>query len=454
MKIDRFWAKGYRSLVDVELKDLGPFNVFYGPNGSGKSNVLDAIRTLHRLVAFILAPRQGFAGHTWVPGCGYDRDRASALGPIALREGLVRGSDPTTFLSEVSMQLGAEWSIGTTHGFAEALRITRFRLAVYFTSELLQLGSSLGFSSFEVDRGDGWEPVRFKEGDDSSNEPTLLGRTIGMLVRHFAYDVVDAIRSVAQAATGAAQSGTEDPIRASLERGEVKEALFLAYTSPDHERRQRLHQLREMLKGPPLNRPPFEPVQDPVTRRVDVREPHPRGGDISLDMAGLGVAQVYAILGRLMLSGARAVAIEEPEAHLYERGAGLHLRELLLRAVREGYIDQLFIATHSSLFDLDDTGYFDVRLENHETKIEKRSLDEIDRHLYEPGPTLHAFEELLRISDPKRVMARRPDGTAVTTEEMLALLRAADPVALAYLEDLHRAAIDVVGLRARKKAPA
>src|SRR5581483_10171307 len=50
MRIKRFYARGYRSLRDVTLDDLGPFAVFYGPNGSGKSNIIAAIRTLFRLL--------------------------------------------------------------------------------------------------------------------------------------------------------------------------------------------------------------------------------------------------------------------------------------------------------------------------------------------------------------------------------------------------------------------
>lgn len=53
MRIEKFWAKGYRSLRDVELSGMGPFVVFYGPNGSGKSNVLAAIETLFSLASAV-----------------------------------------------------------------------------------------------------------------------------------------------------------------------------------------------------------------------------------------------------------------------------------------------------------------------------------------------------------------------------------------------------------------
>ena len=54
MRIESFWAKGFRSLRDVRLENLGPFNVFYGPNGSGKSNILAAIEAWLELVPIAL----------------------------------------------------------------------------------------------------------------------------------------------------------------------------------------------------------------------------------------------------------------------------------------------------------------------------------------------------------------------------------------------------------------
>ncbi len=180
----------------------------------------------------------------------------------------------------------------------------------------------------------------------------------------------------------------------------------------------------------------------------------PRRARHSLDLAGLGIAQIYWILGQAMLSGARIIGIEEPEAHLHAPTTGKHLRALLARLVDEKHIDQLFIATHSNLFDLDDKGFFDVRLENGETIVTRKPLDAIDEHLYEPGPTRHALEELLAFAPANKVMFRRPDGSPVTASEMVKLLRDADPTALDYLRNLHAAAVDVVGLRSRRKGAA
>lgn len=43
MKITYFRVKNFRSLRDVEFKDLGNLNIFVGKNSSGKSNVLEAL---------------------------------------------------------------------------------------------------------------------------------------------------------------------------------------------------------------------------------------------------------------------------------------------------------------------------------------------------------------------------------------------------------------------------
>lgn len=74
--------------------------------------------------------------------------------------------------------------------------------------------------------------------------------------------------------------------------------------------------------------------------------------------------------------------------------------------VAEGRVDQLFLATHSNLFDLDPSGYWDVSLVEGATTVQRKPLDEVDRlHLFEPGPAKHQIQELLRI----RAASRRHD---------------------------------------------
>ncbi len=172
---------------------------------------------------------------------------------------------------------------------------------------------------------------------------------------------------------------------------------------------------------------------------------------MSLDLAGLGIAQIYWILAQAMLSGANIVAIEEPEAHLHAPTTGRDLRHLLERLVNEKHIDQLFIATHSNLFDLDSTGYFDVSLKNGETVVERADLTRIDRdHLYEPGPAKHALQRMLEYMPPDEVMFRHGDGSPITATEMLRLLQDGDDDAVRFLEDIHGAAMTMVKVKTKK----
>lgn len=63
---------------------------------------------------------------------------------------------------------------------------------------------------------------------------------------------------------------------------------------------------------------------------------------------------------------------------------GIHLRTLLKRLVDEDFIDQLFIATHSNLFDLDPEGYYEVTHDPElETQVARKPIHEIDAHLLE-----------------------------------------------------------------------
>jgi AAA15 family ATPase/GTPase len=48
MYISAFSISGYRSLRDVEIKDMLPICIFHGLNNSGKSNILSAMETIFR----------------------------------------------------------------------------------------------------------------------------------------------------------------------------------------------------------------------------------------------------------------------------------------------------------------------------------------------------------------------------------------------------------------------
>jgi len=436
MRIESFWARGFRSLRDVRIDNLSEFNVFYGPNGSGKSNILAAIDTWLKLIPIALDMRD-----MQIP-ISMERVTPSLVRGHLAFEGTnspLRRHDIGLHANNRKMTLGGRL----------ANEQVQIEIELYIDVTIPAkpcLDRYVVVDGLTLDEGPQYTPAQ--------DEKVALLQSIAW-EREFSLvpaDRMPRIETPTDKPPELPPTNTE-PVSWYFRRGQLKDALFTAQNSASTETVRALERFRQFMAGPPLNRRSFRAVQDPHTGIRDVREwlaPPLEQHDISLDLAGLGIAQIYWILGQTMLSGARAIGIEEPEAHLHAPTTGRDLRLLLARLVKEKHIDQLFIATHSNLFDLDDTGFFDVRLENGETMVAKKPLDAIDAHLYEPGPTLHALEELLTFAPPDKVMFRRADGTPITAPEMRDMLRDANPVALEYLRNLHAAAIDVVGLRSRR----
>ncbi|WP_437959162.1 AAA family ATPase [Sorangium sp. So ce119] len=448
MRIASFWAKGYRSLRDVRVDDLGAFNVLYGPNGSGKSNLLEGLRTLFRLAA-ALAMTEELASVT-------DAVKAIHAGLIHRRDVCARDTSRHVVLGArlVGLQAEALEPAGPLPAADLILEVT--------LDWTLEHAPNLSFSVLESGGSDLqslWAPPEPPPGHGQVNGYRRHQRDQlrGLLIElgASAYTLVSADRQPRHEETAAPPEG-QDVVAWHLRAGRLKSALLAAQLSPSHEVRHKLAAFRALLAGEPLHRPPFAPVQDPRTGEIDLREllpePNPDGRDVSIDLVGLGVAQVYTILAGAMLLGARAVGIEEPEAHLHAPTSGRALRQLLVRLVEERHIDQLFIATHSNLFDLDPTGYYDVSLHDGCTVIERADLTRIDReHLYEPGPAKRALEHLLQYAPEDEVVFRRPDGAGVTAKEMLQLLQEDDAVALHFLQDIHGAAVRMVKVQAKMR---
>lgn len=430
MQITRFHVKGYRSLEDVELSDLGPFNIFYGPNGSGKSNILNALSTFVELARVLRAGSSAPA---------YDRDAGDrAVGDQAI----VRRDDLCAFsngIVEMSATI-APISIGST----ELARI--------------ELDLKLDWVAIRSPRLK-WTRAQATETNNNVINlftPRVADEHFAGLLEQTIWAFPERVFSLVDSDRFPHKEKRENggKLEDHLREGELQQALFIAQTHPDAAIRARFRALRELLMGPPLKRPSFDVVQDPQTREVQIREllDAKEARDVPLELAGLGIAQIYSILANVMLRGTRAVGIEEPEAHLHARTTGLALRQLLVRLVTEGHIDQLFIATHSNLFDLDEKRYFDVKLENGRTVVRSKSLDQIDRdHLYEPGPAKHALKRSLEYLPENETVFRRPDGTAVTASEMLRLLQVDDEAAVRFLEDIHGAAVGAVRVKAKHR---
>lgn len=411
MRILEFRARGFRSLRDVELAPLGSLNVMYGPNGAGKSNIIDAIGTW-------LATTAAFA---------HVSDWSATLRMSA-------GLSPADFRPDgAPITLGGRIDLG-------AGRIIELEISV-------QPGGLTAFTKLENEDGFDLRPRREELHDLlTSRLPERLFADVG---------ATRELRPEPKVSDTFSMTPTPRQfVKHLLNKGRLKEALARAIISPDTRVRADYRKLVALLQGPPLHRLTIEPVEDSQSGHFELFEVDEEGNALPVDRAGLGVIQVYSILANVVLQGVDVVAIEEPEAHLHAPTTGMQLRHLLRRLVDDGYLEQLFVATHSNLFDLDQDGYWDVSLdEAGDTVVERvADLTRIDQqHLYEPGPAKRAFQQMLRYKPPTEIVYRLGDGSPVTAEELLRWLQDDDPRVLEFLRDLAGAAVQMIGARARRK---
>jgi energy-coupling factor transporter ATP-binding protein EcfA2 len=413
MRIESLHIVGFRSLRDVTLSPLRDINVLYGPNGSGKSNVVAAVDYLFLIAQALKGTRADWLyleGRNWLRGPILDRDfNDRGHGVIVLSAtvtGLGDAGEPVT----LSVRMDRD-DKGTRYAWG----------------------------------GDG--PSGFEQlGDDPIRVFNLVeaARYIGPELRP---------DSNHQEAAVFSQPPTQRTlVRRKLDEGRVQEALHIALTSPDSAIRADYRRMAKFLQSAPLSRPPFDPVYDGQSKAYEVFERTNGDEDRPLSHCGLGVVQLYAVIAGLLLSGAPIAALEEPEAHLHAPTSGRQLRQVLGQLVADGHLSQLFIATHSNLFDLDPTGYWDVSLDEHgDTQITwSEDLLAIDRkHLWEPGPARHALQGYLAYADPEATVFRDEHG-AVSAEAMKQHLADHSEVAQAFLEAINGAAQRFVGTKARR----
>jgi DUF1365 family protein len=156
----------------------------------------------------------------------------------------------------------------------------------------------------------------------------------------------------------------------------------------------------------------------------------------------------------IYLSGASMIAIEEPEAHLHAPTTGRMLRRALRAMIERRDVAQLFIATHSNLFDLDPSGYFDVSYDadRSATVVARKPLHELDlHHLYEPGPMKRVLRIMLeQYRDDQRVMYLARDGSKITAAKLIRHLDDDDDLALDYVRGLYTAAMELYARQVRR----
>ncbi len=426
MYVESLWIENFRNIHKLKLEGLGPLCVFYGENGAGKSNILEAIGAIFRGLG------------RWKPG---DESFDLGLGDADVRRGAYPYVDEVV-LGATLRSSRPQAADGQDFPKALAVEFRRFVDDGLFRAAKLEVAWNGGVVDLLA---------ASPEDDDGKWQVESGVRRVHLAARQFR--LVPAVRSVAieRAEPPGESTAPGDRIGGLLSRGRLKHALVESMTSPDIAIRSGLDTMRKMLGGPPLHRPPFDPVYNPSTQAYELTEVSRTAEgalrSAPLDLAGLGVQQVYAVLAGVLVTGASIAAVEEPEAHLHPRTTGRQLRALLQRCVDEHHVQQLFVATHSNLFDLDSNGFWLVRNDKAGGTVVERSGDfaRLDREVFwEPGPARAALLLSLRDLPTTTIVFRRGDGTPVTAAEMLVDLQADGDDALAFVADVQSLAVGTV----------
>ena len=457
MRIERFWASGYRSLKDIDLTFSGPLDVFYGQNGAGKSNLLRAIR----ITLDLLSRRMQSTPLCDIRGGLGQRDGGRwVLYDFVRPDDLSRGAPP-----QIQLGLAIALDSHLTLGGGGLVAIDRLELEVTiglqspsvpvcFVSRLRCNDDRQDLGRWLDDPTKNERPASIPEGCSANEVLVALRPLVLELLPRKVFAHVPDVRHVEEGPEEARARDDGDVrawIHTLLRQGRLEQALFEAKNTGDAAVRKRYLDLQRFL-AKHLGRGELDVVRDPLTGALSLVETGRDGADMRLASEGLGLQQVYVLFAHLFLSGARVVAVEEPEAHLHMPTTGRKVRSMLRAVVESRYLDQLLIVTHDAGFALDRDGFFDVsRSENGASTVTwTTDLTAIDRnHVDERGPVVRALIGVLRdMPEDAAALTRRADGSAVTARAMLDLILEQDPAADQYMQQFQEFVVHLTRARA------
>jgi hypothetical protein len=371
MRIERFHIHGFKSVADVKVDGLTPFNIFLGLNDTGRSNIFQALMLWSWLLGqakspegqlSLLPPEQLVLWETLEEKFGLPLFHPGGDNTIRLRVDVVldraEWRDPdaanNTAGREIIAQLGARFD-----SVSEAHIVSEVGLRLHPKGLLCQTRSRAQAGDLQLDLSD-------------NALSTLLTRVLLIRAgRHFYVERKGAGQAESQGRVG---------------DHNLRQALLAAELGHNPQQKRRLAMLKRLLNTLPFAVGEVDVTLDPVTDRIDVGFVGARGW-LPLESIGDGSQQLLLILGQILLNDYPVVAIEEPETNLspqYQQHLLLALRRLIQDP--QVKVSQLLITTHSPYFECEDS-FFDVTLdEKGFTRVNRLPVG--DRARYFPNTRL------------------------------------------------------------------
>ncbi len=335
MLIERFAVLGFKNLTaEVELTDLGAVNVIHGDNGVGKSNLLEAMTYLFRGLA--RTPQVVPGGGGWSAPQDWDD-----LGVDAHKEIFTLGkTDPVQL--RLSLRLtqsdSEELDLGDGGSLAEYLWVAA---AIKQTKD----GSKMSLGAWHVPYGEDSVLTNIVDPALSHKVFAFIGRSLSSThdTPRRRFEMVNVLR---QTLGDAPVSGRH------LVPAELLLALYDARESVDKKVYQRWELFKDTLAtlSDVLGPGEIVPLYDRASGKANLALQRPEGR-LPVHLLGSGAQQLIALIGRLALTDADFIGVEEPELNLRYTHQ-LRLRDVFQRLTQDPRGPrQIFITSHSPAFE-------------------------------------------------------------------------------------------------------
>ncbi len=300
MRIERFRIQGFKSIFDLTVDGLSDINVLFGLNSVGKSNIFEALQLWQELL---------------------ERSPQVHIMPAQASQRLLRNN---IFRLQENGDIEIE---------------------VVFTIDQVKFKSNVYIKKAdEIEYRNQLVVLRGGIFENVNDENALL---LSNLKLH----LIDAKRRFQS------EHRAKSSFPAVINANNLKQALFLAYLSPDTEQKKRFSAIKQILTKSPFELGELDVAYNPESDEINIGFVR-LNSRLPIENLGSGAQQLLLILGQIFLNDYPIIAVEEPEMNLspqYQAEMMSTLETLMQDPAVK--LEQLFISTHSPYLEFTQNFY-------------------------------------------------------------------------------------------------
>lgn len=372
MKIEKFYINNFRSLVNFKIDDLATTTIFYGENNAGKSNILKALE-------FIFQRKVQF-------------EKGDFTEPINFYEGVIKGFSNNFFNNDRALTIDFSVDITILKDETE-IKSTIIPLFKKWPNNLtFSIDGIITNSKY----GDDFAEIQTKcikvnnviiyEFNSQSIKyfPTLQGKVVknpsdfSDAFSHLINPLNDCVYIISSTRQTHVTS-FDNELLPEFSPSDLKKSLYSLYlTEKTHSIFEEINSVfnKELFGFGTISFANINGELELMIKNDNIRLP--------IKHLGSGVEQILSIIASLICKKSKIVCIEELEQNLSPRLQNLALRKI--QTMIGQFIDQLIIASHSSVFaklKLNDAIYLIKKVEGKTVvleRLQKKIGEEIKQH--------------------------------------------------------------------------